>query len=91
MRVPSAALRRIPFLHLVEVAPMRYLLALEPGHDFRALELALTDVMADLGDEDNRERHLIGQLFAKIREVRRSASGKAAEILLVSKKPGASH
>ena len=30
---PSALLRRIPFLHLVEVSAGRYLMALTPGND----------------------------------------------------------
>ena len=34
---PSRALREISFLHLVEVAPARYLLALDPGDDFHTL------------------------------------------------------
>lgn len=85
---PSAALRRIPFLRLIEVAPARYLLALEPGHDFRALELALIDASADIANGELRERHLIERLLEAVREVRRTDSGRSAEILLVTKKSG---
>ena len=35
---PSKALSHISFLHLVEVAPARYLLALDSGYDFNNLE-----------------------------------------------------
>src|SRR4051794_36688575 len=45
---PCEALRRIRFLHLVEVAPGRYLLALDSGNDFRGLELAVQDILEDL-------------------------------------------
>ncbi len=83
---PSAALRRIPFLRLMEVAPARYLLALEPGNDFRALELALTDAEAELPEGEDHERAVLQRLLEAIRDVRRSDSGRSAEILLVAKK-----
>jgi hypothetical protein len=79
-------LRRIPFLHLVEVAPARYLIALNPGNDFKTLELAIRDVLDDVPDEDERERELIGQLLEKISQVRRSESVSMAEILFVKLK-----
>ena len=85
---PCAALRRIPFLHLVEVAPTRFLLALDQGHDFKALELALIDASIEVPDGEHRERLLIERLLEAVREVRRSDSGRSAEILLVSRKAG---
>lgn len=83
---PSEVLRRIPFLHLVEVAPARYLLALDPGNDFKTLELAIRDVLDEVPNEDERERELIGQLLEKISQVRRSESVSMAEILFVKLK-----
>ena len=83
---PSKALRRIPFLHLVEVAPARYLLAMNPGNDFRALELALQDVLEDVPAGDDRERRLIGELLDRIRMLRRADLVSMAEILFVRKR-----
>lgn len=81
---PSSALRRIPFLHLVEVAPARYLLALEPGNDFKNLEIAIHDVLEDVPEDDLRERELIAQLLQHIRNVRKSSRVRMAEILFVN-------
>ena len=81
---PSAALRRIPFLHLVEVAPARFLLALDPGNDFKNLEIAIHDVMEDVPEDDVRERALIAQLLQHIRNVRKNSRVRMAEILFVN-------
>ena len=80
---PSAVLRRISFLHLVEVAPSRFLLALDPGNDFRSLELAIHDVLEDVGEDQVDERELIAKLLEAIRTVRKSERVSMAEILLV--------
>src|SRR4051794_29904170 len=63
---PSKVLRRISFLHLVEVAPARFLLAMDPGNDYRALEIALRDVLEEVAKDDARERELVEQLLAQI-------------------------
>lgn len=83
---PSEALRRIPFLHLVEVAPARFILALDPGNDFKILELAIQDALEDVPEEDLRERELIGLLLEKIKHVRKSERVSMAEILFVKLK-----
>ena len=81
---PSAAIRRIPFLHMVEVAPARFLIALESGNDFRALELAIHDVLEDVPETEVRERDLIEQLLQNVRLLRKADRVSMAEILLVS-------
>jgi hypothetical protein len=85
------ALRSIPFLHLVEVAPDRFLLALDPGNDFKTLELALQDVLDDLPGDAAEEQDLILQLLGHIRQVRKAERVSMAEILFVKlsgKRPG---
>ncbi|MBL9151373.1 MAG: hypothetical protein JNK37_02755 [Verrucomicrobiales bacterium] len=81
---PSQALRRIPFLRMVEVNPARYVLALERGNDFRALEVAIIDLLYDLPETETMERELLDQLLELIRSVRRSARGEMVEIMLVA-------
>ena len=79
---PSQILRKIPFLHLVEVAPARYLLAMDRGNDFRALEIELADLVDDLSAEEAGERALVLELLAHIRRIRKSGGMRMAEILL---------
>lgn len=81
---PSPALERIPFLHLVEVAPARYLLAVENGHDFGSLELAIQDLVDANSIESDSEKHLIQDLLTTIRRLRRTQQASHAEILLVN-------
>ena len=80
---PSKVLRRIPFLHLVEVAPGRFLMALDAGNDFKTLELAIHDVLEDVPHDELNERELIRQLLEKIKLVRKSERASVAEILFV--------
>ncbi len=80
---PSQALLQIPFLHLIEVAPARYLLALDSGHDFKSLEIALNDVLDDVPHSDKRERELMMQLRQHIKSLRKSERMSRAEILFV--------
>jgi hypothetical protein len=78
---PSRALSQIPFLHLIEVAPARYLLALDFGHDFKSLEIAISDVLEDVPQSDTQERELMMQLRQHIKHLRRSERMSRAEIL----------
>ena len=80
---PSNALRQIPFLHLVEVAPARYLLALASGHDFKSLEIAINDVLDDLPSSEKQERELIVQLLQHMKGLRKSERTSTAAILFV--------
>ena len=81
---PCEPLRRIPFLHLVEVAPSRFLLAVDPGNDFKNLEIAIHDVLEEISKDKTRERNLIQLLLANIKTMRKSERGSMAKILLIS-------
>lgn len=80
----SPTLRRIPFLHLVEVAPMRLVLSLEPGHDFKSLELAITDALEAVPASERAEREMIKQVLVQIRRVRQEERATMAGILMVN-------
>jgi hypothetical protein len=80
---PSKVLRRIAFLHLVEVAPARFVIAMDPGNDYRALELALIDELEDVPESDIREHELVTKLLEQIKVLRKSARMRMAEILFV--------
>ena len=69
----------------VEVNPARHVLALERGNDFRALEVALIDLLYDLPEAEVVERELLDQLLELIRSVRRSARGEMVQIMLVAR------
>ncbi len=80
---PSKALRKIPFLRLVEVAPTRFLLAVEQGFNFHSLEIAILDALEDAQDE-KRECELLTQLLQHIKGLRKSERVRRAEILFVN-------
>ena len=80
---PSARLRKIPKLRLIEVAPARYLLTMLHGLSPADLEIALSDLMDDDGTMDERERQLITDLHQHLRQLRRYAKMTRAEMLFV--------
>ena len=80
----SSFLRQIPFLHMVEVAPGRFLLALDAGHDFRSLEIAMQDGLDSLSEDAQQEQEMVRQLLAQVRQARRSQRFSMAQILLVA-------
>ena len=80
---PSQALRKIPFLQLVEIASGRFLLALKAGSNFSTLEIALQDLLDELTAGDKWERKLLSQLLENVRKLRKGDRVSTAEILFV--------
>ena len=81
---PSASLRKIPFLKLVEIAPTRYLLAVPTGTPTETLEIAVMDQIDSLADGEDYERTLLNELRNQIRVLRRAKRMSKHEIILVS-------
>ena len=88
---PSASLRSLPWLHLVEVAPTRYLLVLPSGTAVEALEVALDDLRERLTPPAGYEWELLTELHRVLRLRRRQQDVSKAEILLlrIGEKPPA--
>jgi hypothetical protein len=78
----NATLKAIPFLKLIEVALGRFLIAIDQGHDFRSLELALRDLIEE-GQVPSQDRPTIESLLERIRTVRRTKQASPATILFV--------
>ncbi|HEU0207835.1 MAG TPA: hypothetical protein VFQ78_02550 [Candidatus Udaeobacter sp.] len=78
---PSKTLQRMSFLRLVEVAPSRFLLTFEQGHDFHNLEIAIIDALED--EENEREQKLLTALLHHIKGLRKSKRVSMAEILVI--------
>ncbi len=81
---PSNTLRSIPFVRLVEVAPLRYLIALDRTKSFGDLEIALQDVLEDFPKKEIEEKEMIAELHQRIRQLRKGEHISMAEIVLVS-------
>jgi len=80
---PCRALGKIPFLHLIEIAPARYLIALDPGDDFHTMEIAIMDALDDVPKSDKRERKLVTDLLQHVRRLRKSDRVRVAKIFFV--------
>ncbi len=81
---PAKALKRIPWLKLIEIAPARYLLTLPPGTPVEALEVALRDLSSNPElQKSERENTVLLELISLIGNQRRNLRLSKAEILII--------
>ena len=82
---PSQALKRIPFLKVIEIAPARYLLTIPSGTAVESLEVALHDMLNDPKMQNNEREHtIILELMNLIGHQRRTKRMSKAEILIIN-------
>lgn len=83
---PNKALREIPWLKMIEIAPTRYLLTVPPGTPVEALEVALRDLTNDpLLRKNERDAVILSELLAVIGQQRRMKRLDKAEFLIIKK------
>jgi hypothetical protein len=80
---PSRVLRGISWLRLIEVAPLRYMIALPQGTAVDSLELTLVELLEGSHDMDAREISMLKQLRDLMRKSRRRGDLSKAEIMIV--------
>jgi hypothetical protein len=83
---PSRFLKRIKWLRLVEIAPMRYLLTIPSGTAVDSLELAVVDLLENVESLDERERSILEQLRDLMRTLRVGDKLYKAELLFINTK-----
>ncbi len=81
---PSRALKKIPWLKLIEISRARYLLAIPSGTPIEAFEVSLHDLLANPETrKDERELALLGDLAGLIGQQRRTERLSKAEVLVI--------
>jgi hypothetical protein len=80
---PCNTLKKVSGLQLVEVAPMRFLLAIPSGTPIDSLELALTDLLEDDKKHGGWEHSTLSKLKDMIRSLRRRGLFSKAEMLFI--------
>jgi hypothetical protein len=83
---PSAALRKIEWLQLMEIAPSRFLLVIPTGTSIDSLELSVIDLLDNLSAFDDWERAVLQRLREIIGKLRRGSEVSKAELLLIQKR-----
>ena len=82
---PTRFLAQIPWLKLIEVAPARFVLTIEPGTPIERIEVALTDLLETRHRMNAAEAGLLDELKTRIGDLRRRGWVSKAEILVVRK------
>jgi hypothetical protein len=80
---PSKCLRKISWLHLIEIAPTRFLLSIPTGTPVESLEVAIMDLLENLPPDENEERVLLEELRKCISHQRRRKSMSKGELLFI--------
>jgi len=81
---PSKMLRKIPWLHLVEIAPARFLLSIPTGTPVESLEVAIMDLLEDVPAEESEERALLEELRKCMSHQRRGETMSKGELLFIN-------
>ncbi len=80
---PSKSLRKIAWLRLVEITPVRYLLSLPSGTPIESLEIAILDLLETLSPEEKEDRALLEALRNYITHQRRGEMISKGELLFI--------
>lgn len=80
---PTESLRKLPWLRMIEVAPMRYLLAIVPDASIEKTEVALLDLIDDARTTAPEDLPVLELLVDKLRDLRRRERISTAQILFV--------
>lgn len=78
-------LKQIPWLKMVEVAHMRYLLTVKSGTSIDSIEIALSDLLDASDGLDKNDHQLVFELHKIIRTLRKDNKFNKAEMLFVLK------
>ncbi len=80
---PCESLKKIPGLKLIEISPLRCLLAIPSGTSTESLEISLIDLLEHLPKEAIGERRILTALRQKIGQHRRNEQISKGEILYI--------
>jgi hypothetical protein len=80
---PSAHLKSIPWLKLVEISPANFILVLPSGVPVEKLEVAITDMIESIPDMTDYERELLMDLRKYLARLRRENKMRKSEIIFV--------
>jgi len=83
---PNRSLKKIKWLRMVEIAPMRYLLTVPSGTAVDSLELAIVDLLENTKSLDEWERSSLEQLRDLMRTLRVGDKVHKAELLFIDTK-----
>lgn len=83
----ARSLSQIPWLRMVEVAPGRFVLVVPSGTPVETLEVAVMDLLENLGVEEEEERLLLSDLRRMIGQQRRCSAFSKGELVFVAVAP----
>jgi len=81
---PCRSLENIPWLHLVEITPSRYILTVPTGTPMTALEVALLDLIETLPEEFGSDRETLLEIRLQLSQHRRQEQVHTREIFLLN-------
>ncbi|MGE4560279.1 MAG: hypothetical protein AB7E77_08760 [Desulfobulbus sp.] len=81
---PCRSLEKIPWLHLVEITPSRFLLTVPAGTPMTELEVALLDLIETLPEEQSGDRGALLEIRQQLTLHRRQDQVNTREIFLLN-------
>jgi hypothetical protein len=82
--VPAhASLNNVAWLKMIQIAPARYLLAIDPGTPIEKVEVSLMDLIDEAGRSTPHDVPVLELLRATLGQLRRDGKVSKAEVLLI--------
>nr|WP_321467395.1 hypothetical protein [uncultured Desulfobulbus sp.] len=81
---PCRSLESIPWLHLVEITPSRYLLTVPTGTPMTSLEVALLDLIETLPEEHKSDLETLLEIRLQLSQHRRQDQVNTREMFLLN-------
>ncbi|MGD9947904.1 MAG: hypothetical protein AB7U29_05420 [Desulfobulbus sp.] len=81
---PCRSLENIPWLHLVEITPSRFILTVPTGTPMASLEVALLDLLETLPEENSTDRDTLLEIRHQLSQHRRQEQVNTREIFLLN-------
>ncbi|MDD2466562.1 MAG: hypothetical protein PHI97_21400 [Desulfobulbus sp.] len=81
---PCLSLKKIPWVHLVEITPSRYLLTVPTGTPMASLEVALLDLIETLPEERSSDRETLLEIRLQLSLHRRQEQVNTREVFLLN-------
>lgn len=84
---PQPALSNLRWVKMIQIAPARYLLVVEPGTPIEKVEVALMDLIDEAKRSRTEDVAVLEALYATFGNLRRSGRVSKGEVLLVDVEP----
>lgn len=81
---PCNILKNIPYLKLIEISPLHYIISKPVGTTFEMIEIAIIDLIEKVGDDQAEEKEILVNIRNHLKSHREKDTLQTREIILLN-------